>query len=236
MDHTNDDGNVHAHISSAKFYGGILAVLLFFTGLTYVLGGIHLGALNLAIAVVIATIKAALVVLFFMHMRWESKFNALVFVGALLFGGVFLAYTLNETEHRGLIDPERDTRVSPRTGVAPGTADGWERTYNAPTAEPAEKAPTNTSRPIEPLPLDGEIVRTALPAPEQVPLIELEGTEAGSLDRTSERPEAPAAPAEAPATPTPRRRAVPPAPAKAPARRRVAPAAPSDPPTGTTTP
>jgi cytochrome c oxidase subunit 4 len=102
-EHAND-GEVHAHISLVMMYAGIFSVLIFLTLLTYAVSWVHLGALNLLVAVVIVMIKAALVVLYFMYLKYDAKFNALLLVGALFFGGVFIAYTLNDTEHRGRIN------------------------------------------------------------------------------------------------------------------------------------
>lgn len=95
-----DDGEVHAHISSLKLYVGIFAALIFFTLVTVGVSYIHLGRLNLAVAILIASIKAALVVTFFMHLKYDNKFNTLMFVCGLLFIGVFFAYTMNDTERR----------------------------------------------------------------------------------------------------------------------------------------
>ena len=96
-----DDGEVHAHISSLKLYVGIFATLIFFTLLTVAVSYVHLGPLNLAVAILIASMKAALVVTFFMHLKYENKFNTLMFLIGLLFIGVFFAPTLNDTDRRG---------------------------------------------------------------------------------------------------------------------------------------
>jgi cytochrome c oxidase subunit IV len=98
-DHT-DDGMVHSHISPFNFYLGIFGVLIFLTLLTVGVSYVHLGALNLAVAIAIASVKAGLVVTFFMHLRYDNKFNAVGFVCGLLFIGVFFAYTMNDTEKR----------------------------------------------------------------------------------------------------------------------------------------
>jgi cytochrome c oxidase subunit 4 len=119
------DFDVHAHISPAKFYVFILLVLMALTLLTVGVSYIHLGKLNLIVAIVIASIKASLVVLFFMHLRYDNKFNALVLIMSLLFIGVFFAYTLNDTDHRAEVDLESGSKVLPSTGAeAPGGFEG----------------------------------------------------------------------------------------------------------------
>jgi cytochrome c oxidase subunit 4 len=49
---------------------------------------------NLWIALVIATLKATLVALYFMHLRYERPFNAVVLVCALLFVMLFCSLVL----------------------------------------------------------------------------------------------------------------------------------------------
>jgi len=127
------EGAVHVHIHSIKFYAGILGILIFLTVATVATSLVDIdgfiqpgtpqgaGGFNLALAMIIATIKAGFVVTFFMHLRDDSRFNALVFVGSVLFAGVFLAYTMNDTGHRGQGDPYYGVHVMPTTGErAPG--------------------------------------------------------------------------------------------------------------------
>jgi hypothetical protein len=61
------------------------------------------------------------VVSFFMHLRYDNKFNALIFLSCILFIGVFFAYTMNDTEHRGELDADQNVKVFQKTGeAAPG--------------------------------------------------------------------------------------------------------------------
>lgn len=119
--HDPNDGGVHVHVHPSSLYLKVFGALLFFTALTVAVGEVHLGAWNFFIAVVIATIKAALVALFFMHLKDDDRFNGLIFVGSLLFMGIFFVYTMNDTNHRGQWDEAYGTRVLTDTGaVAPG--------------------------------------------------------------------------------------------------------------------
>ena len=68
----------------------IWGILLAFTVLTVVTGRADLGSANLPIALTIATVKAALVVLFFMHLSESPGANRLVFVVSLLFALVMM--------------------------------------------------------------------------------------------------------------------------------------------------
>jgi cytochrome c oxidase subunit 4 len=128
-----DDGAVHVHVHSVQFYAGILGALMLLTIITVATSYLDIdgfiqpgtphgaGGFNLALAMIIATMKASLVVTFFMHLREDARFNALVFIGSVLFAGVFLAYTMNDTAHRGEADPFDGVHVLPTTGErAPG--------------------------------------------------------------------------------------------------------------------
>lgn len=128
----HDDGNVQVHIHPTRFYLKIFGALIAMTVITVATSYINLdkilfgfdthnGALNLSLAMLIASIKAGLVVTFFMHLKDDSRFNALIFVGSLLFVGIFLAYTINDLGYRGLYDPHNGVQVDPQTGKrAPG--------------------------------------------------------------------------------------------------------------------
>ena len=99
-----DDGQVHAHISSLGMYLAIFGALIMLTLLTVGQSYVDLGKANLIAVIAIATCKASLVVMFFMHLKYDNKFNGLMFVASLFFIGVFFAYTLNDVDHRAEFD------------------------------------------------------------------------------------------------------------------------------------
>jgi cytochrome c oxidase subunit 4 len=116
-----DDGAVHAHISSAPFYLAVFLALIFLTAVTVGQSYVDLGRFNLIAVIAIATIKASLVVSFFMHLRYDNKFNVLIFLSCIFFIGVFFAYTMNDTERRGELDADQNVKVWQKTGeAAPG--------------------------------------------------------------------------------------------------------------------
>jgi cytochrome c oxidase subunit 4 len=82
--HSRAHPTEHEHHSSLSYWV-IWAVLLVFTGLTVWTGRMDLPRFGLALAMIIATTKATLVVLFFMHL-WEQKgVNRVTFAATLLF-------------------------------------------------------------------------------------------------------------------------------------------------------
>ena len=106
-----EHGGSVSHVVPMKVLIGVWAALLVLTILTVAAINVDLGSLNLWIAMAIATLKASLVVLYFMHMRYDRPFNAIVFVTALLFVMLFVSIALLDSK---AYEPE----VVP--GYAPG--------------------------------------------------------------------------------------------------------------------
>jgi cytochrome c oxidase subunit 4 len=77
------------HIVSPKVYVAIFLSLLFFTGLTVAASYLEMGVFNAVVALAIAVVKATLVVLFFMHVKYSTKLTKLT-VGAGLFTFIVL--------------------------------------------------------------------------------------------------------------------------------------------------
>ena len=90
------------HIVSVKMYLTIFLALLVGTALT-VWAGLRdfPGSLNVVIALTIAVIKATLVVLYFMHVRYSSRLIWVVFASALFWLGILFALTFSDYWTRG---------------------------------------------------------------------------------------------------------------------------------------
>lgn len=83
------------HVVPLKLLFAVGGTLLLFTAITVWVTYVDLGRSgNLLIAMAIATLKAGLVCAYFMHLRWDRPFNAIVFVSALLFVSLFMSITL----------------------------------------------------------------------------------------------------------------------------------------------
>jgi cytochrome c oxidase subunit 4 len=78
----------------------VWAGLLILTAATVSVTAVDFGAgANLWIAMAIATVKAALVLLYFMHLRYDHPVNAMVFIFTLFFVALFIGATLVDSEH-----------------------------------------------------------------------------------------------------------------------------------------
>jgi cytochrome c oxidase subunit 4 len=78
------DTHAEHHIVGPKVYGLILLALLAMTALTTGIAFVNLGVFSPVIALGIAVIKATLVILFFMHVKYSSRL-VMVTVGAGFF-------------------------------------------------------------------------------------------------------------------------------------------------------
>jgi cytochrome c oxidase subunit 4 len=86
-----------AKSSPLKMYFGVWATLLIFTFVTYKVAYVELGPFNAVVALVIATLKATLVALFFMHV-WHAgeKLTKLVIAAAIFFLFLLLGLTMSD--------------------------------------------------------------------------------------------------------------------------------------------
>jgi len=85
----------HSNSSPLKTYFAVWAALLVGTFVTYKAAYIELGVFNSAVALIIATIKALLVALFFMHLKGASeKLLKLVVISTVFFLFLLLALSM----------------------------------------------------------------------------------------------------------------------------------------------
>jgi cytochrome c oxidase subunit 4 len=107
------------HVVPLWLLVGVLAALLALTVLTVAITWYDLGWLNLAAALAIATVKATLVLLYFMHLRWDRPFNAIVLVLSLVLVMLFVFGTLYDKAN---YEPEVIPGYSPGVPSPAGAA------------------------------------------------------------------------------------------------------------------
>ncbi|HWO01117.1 MAG TPA: cytochrome C oxidase subunit IV family protein [Blastocatellia bacterium] len=91
------------HVVSKKTYFLIFGALMVLTTLTVFIANFDLGPLNVIVALSIAVLKATLVVLYFMHVRYSSKLTW-VFVGAGFFWlAILIAFTFSDFATRSWV-------------------------------------------------------------------------------------------------------------------------------------
>ena len=84
------------HIVPLKTYFYIFAALILLTLTTVVVSTIDLGPLNTVAALTIAAVKAAFVILFFMHLRYSKPLIGVVVLAAILWLAILIGLTLSD--------------------------------------------------------------------------------------------------------------------------------------------
>ncbi|RMG08740.1 MAG: hypothetical protein D6731_21215 [Planctomycetota bacterium] len=105
-EHATEQHEGH-HVPPAWIFHAVFGALLVLTALTYAASTVHLGrTLNVTIALLIATVKASLVCMFFMHLWWDKKFNTVVLLVSVGFLALFIGLaTLDTVENAPHKDP-----------------------------------------------------------------------------------------------------------------------------------
>ncbi|MEL6349934.1 MAG: cytochrome C oxidase subunit IV family protein [Myxococcota bacterium] len=111
--HGADHGHAHGHehhISPLSTYMAVYGALLVLTVVT--VGVSYLGlpsAPSLMVAMAVALVKASLVAAWFMHLKYDSRFNLFIFLATFWFGGSFFLFTFTDLSSRGAIVKDNDS-------------------------------------------------------------------------------------------------------------------------------
>ena len=84
------------HIVPTRVYYLIFAALMVGTAITVGVAFVDLGPFNAIVALTIAVLKATLVVLFFMHVRYSTRLTWAVVFGSIFWLGLLLALTFSD--------------------------------------------------------------------------------------------------------------------------------------------
>jgi cytochrome c oxidase subunit 4 len=148
MSHPNDSTHTHdaahGHGDEPSIYLRTLTLLLILTAITVGASYIQFGAANVAIALFIASIKAILVALFFMHLKYDKPINSVIAVAGFLFLGIFLMFDLLDFDARNNYLPFNmnapAVQAEPVPGAAPAGAEGAEKEKGKEAGKAAPKA------------------------------------------------------------------------------------------------
>lgn len=98
---TSDSGgrqqDALGHVVDFRVLLGVFAALMVLTAITVAVSCFDFGAVNLLVALGVATVKATLVALYFMHLRYDNPFYAVLFVIGVAFLCLFLTITMLDT-------------------------------------------------------------------------------------------------------------------------------------------
>jgi cytochrome c oxidase subunit IV len=118
----------HSYAEARKLNVKVLGALLVLTVLTVAAAGVNFGSesINTVVAVIIASIKATLVALFFMHLKYEKPINSIILSIGVVTLALFLGFVLVDIDTRADLRPSNFAPVpgGPRPAMLEGTAVG----------------------------------------------------------------------------------------------------------------
>ncbi len=89
------------HISPLSTYFAVFGALLFFTVITVWVSTLGLSpTLSIVVAMTVAAIKATMVVMYFMHLKYGDRFYSFIFIASLLFVALFFTIVLTDMNSR----------------------------------------------------------------------------------------------------------------------------------------
>ncbi len=120
----HDEHHGFAHPMPVWQLLAVFGALIVLTILTVYQATLDLGNLELVFSLFIATIKASLVIMFFMHMVYDKPLNAIFFLSSFIFVALFLGFTLMDAHGPGYQDSMEMKLVDSPRAVAPDMVDG----------------------------------------------------------------------------------------------------------------
>ena len=105
------------HILPLQVYINVFIALLAFTTITVTVSYLDFGAYNLLVAMIVAVIKAGLVALYFMHLRYDNKLYMVAFLLSIFLLGVFIILTMFDTLRRDEIYDIKGGTIKPNAAM-----------------------------------------------------------------------------------------------------------------------
>jgi cytochrome c oxidase subunit IV len=84
------------HILPKKTYYTVAAALMVLLGITVAVAFVHLGPFNIVVALAVAVTKAVLVVLYFMHVKYNSRLTWVFASGGVLWLLIMIILTMGD--------------------------------------------------------------------------------------------------------------------------------------------
>src|SRR5918993_5614759 len=89
------------HVAPKSMYYAVFGALMVGTALTVAAAFVDLGALNNVVMLLIASVKALLVILFFMHVRWSTRLTWVVAASGFVWLIILFGLTMTDYLRRG---------------------------------------------------------------------------------------------------------------------------------------
>lgn len=142
MEHAHE----HEYHPPITLYYKVFGALILLTAITVAVAFQDFGILNNIVALGIAGIKTVLVVLFFMHVKYESRITKLFVAAGFFWLAILLTFTLQDTETRRHNPGPQGWAPLPQVLIPPPAVPGAETSrqgeHAAPTA-PSAPSPSH---------------------------------------------------------------------------------------------
>jgi cytochrome c oxidase subunit IV len=92
------------HVAPKTMYYGVFLALIVGTGLTVLAAFFDMGVMNNVVMLTIASIKALLVILFFMHVRWGTRLTWVVVASGFFWLLILFGLTMTDYVSRGWVE------------------------------------------------------------------------------------------------------------------------------------
>ena len=108
-------GDHHAHVVGARVFLNVLVALLILTIVTVAISRFDFGSGNMIMAMLVAGMKASLVMAVFMHLRWDTAINNIFFLGSFVLLSLLFLFSFAD----GFARDELETRNARAAPLAP---------------------------------------------------------------------------------------------------------------------
>jgi cytochrome c oxidase subunit 4 len=92
------------HVAPKRLYYFVFLALMIGTGLTVAAAFVDMGALNNVVMLTIACVKALLVILFFMHVRWSTRLTWVIVASGFFWLLILFSLTMTDYMSRGWVE------------------------------------------------------------------------------------------------------------------------------------
>lgn len=118
-------GDHHVHVVGARVFLNILVALLTLTIITVAISRFDFGSGNMIMAMVVAAVKASLVMAVFMHLRWDTPINLIFFLGSFVVLSLLFLFCFADGFARDELETRHDRAapLAPSLYQQPGTVE-----------------------------------------------------------------------------------------------------------------
>jgi cytochrome c oxidase subunit 4 len=125
--HNHKSHHILSNAMALKIFGCLIALTLITVGVAQ----IDLGPFNFAVAMLVASIKASLVCMFFMGLKYDHKENTVIFSTSFIFMSIFMILTFGDLLTRGDVYVKDMQHIIPEGAVAASTKSKFDKAWVA---------------------------------------------------------------------------------------------------------